>query len=66
MGYKGPLSPPEEYIPCWDAQPLEEAGGLDADSRARVLLFLDLVYHRFSICDQEGPIKCISGQNLDF
>lgn len=44
----------------------EEAGGLDADSQAQVLLFLDLLCHRFSSHDQEGPIKCISGQNLDF
>lgn len=58
--------PPEERAPGQDAQPLEEAGGLDADSQAQVLLFLDLKCHRFSSWDQEGPIKCISGQNLDF
>lgn len=58
--------PPKERAPSQDAQPLEEAGGLDADSWAQVLLFLDLGCHRFSSCDQEGAIKCINSQNLDF
>lgn len=61
------LYPPlEGHAPGWDAQPLEEAGGLGAESWAQILLFLDLRCHRFSICDQEGPVKCINGQNLDF
>lgn len=58
--------PLEGRVPVWDAQPLEEAGGLDAESQAQILLFLDLRCHRFSVCDQEGPVKCINGQNLDF
>lgn len=58
--------PSEKRAPGWDAQPLEAAGGPGADSRVQVLLFLDLRCHHFSSCDQEGPIKRISGQNLDF
>jgi len=65
-GVKVLYPPPEECAPGRDAQPLEEAGGLDGDSQAQVLLFLDLGCHHFSSCDQEGPIKCISGQSLDF
>lgn len=35
--------------------------------RARLkLLFLDLGHHRFSSCEQEGPIKSISGKKMDF
>lgn len=58
--------PPKECDPNQDAQPLEKAGGLDAECWAQVMLFLDLGCHRFSSCDQEGPIKSISGKKNGF
>lgn len=60
------LIPHPRSAPGQDAQPLQEAGGLDAESQAQVLLFLDLGCHRFSSCDQEGPIKSISSKKNGF
>lgn len=58
--------PPKECDPSQDAQPLEKAGGLDAECWAQVMLFLDLGCHRFSNCDQEEPIKSVSGKKNRF